>query len=420
MIIEPMLRGALCANAHPDGCVERVRRDIGYVQERTGLTGTNRPRNVLVIGGSSGLGLATRIAASVAADAATINVCQERPGTPNRTATAGWYNTAALEGELSRDGLYARTVLGDAFSDATKEQTAQAIRDDLGTVDLVVYSLAASSRTHPETGRPHRSALKTIGKSFTAKTYDSATGSVDRATVGPALDEEIEDTVTVMGGDDWHRWIDALQVAKVLSPWARTVAFSYVGNTALAPTYRAGTLGRAKEHLESTGRELDARLRPNGGRAVTAVMRAMVTQASQVIPAQTLYTVILGRVMREAGLQEGPIEQAYRLLTTGLYQGGDGPSAGPVRHAVTDELGRLRLDDLELRPDIQEEVDRRLILVDSHTVARFGDPDAYRAESLALNGFGLTGVDYAADTDPIRPLMDPIHVVNGSVRAPRD
>lgn len=419
MIVQPMLRGALCANAHPDGCAERVRRDIAHVRERAKLTGADRPRNVLVIGGSAGLGLATRIAVAGAAGAATLNVCQESPGTPNRTATAGWYNTAALEAELDRTGRYARTVVGDAFSDATKERTVQTIRDDLGTVDLVVYSLAAPRRVHPDTGRTHRSALKSIGQPFTAKTYDSATGKVDWATVEPASDEEIADTVTVMGGDDWRRWMDALQTGGVLAPWARTVAFSYVGNTALAPTYRAGTLGRAKEHLEATGRELDARMRPGGGRAVTAVMRAMVTQASQVIPAQTLYTVVLGRVMREAGLQEGPIEQAYRLLTTGLYPEAVDPAAGPVARALTDELGRLRLDDLELRPDIQQEVDRRLALVDSDSVARLGDPAAHRAESLALNGFGLPGVDYAAATDPVRPLIDPVRVVNGLVRAPR-
>ncbi|MFG3529629.1 enoyl-ACP reductase FabV [Streptomyces sp. NPDC047917] len=413
-----MLRGALCANAHPDGCAERVRRDVAHARRQDRFTGPGRPRNVLVVGGSAGLGLAARIAVSIGAGAATLNVCQESPGTPNRTATPGWYNTVAAEAELEREGHYARTVVGDAFSDATKDRTIQTIRDDLGSVDLVVYSVAAPRRAHPETGRTHRSALKTIERPFSAKTYDSATGKVDRATLDPASEEEIRDTVTVMGGDDWRRWIDALQSADVLAPGARTVAFSYVGNTALAPTYRAGTLGRAKEHLEATGRDLDARLRRVGGRAVTAVMRALVTQASQVIPAQTLYTVLLGRVMREAGLQEGPMEQAYRLLG-GLYPEALDPSAKPVPSVVTDELGRLRLDDLELRPDVQEEVDNRLARVDSDTVGQLGDPAAHRAEALALNGFGLPGVDYTAPTDPVRPLVDPVRVTNGQVRVPR-
>ncbi|MFJ3962846.1 enoyl-ACP reductase FabV [Streptomyces sp. NPDC090036] len=416
MIVSPMLRGSLCANAHPDGCAERVRRDIGYVRERASLTGSDRPRSVLVIGGSAGLGLATRTAAAFGAGAATVNVCQETPGTATRTGTAGWYNTAALEAGLRQAGLYGRTVVGDAFSDAVKEQTAQTIHDDLGQVDLVVYSLAAPRRTDPDTGQVRRSALKTLGTPFTAKTYDSATREVGLATVEAATDQEIEDTVRVMGGDDWRRWIDALGSAGVLAPDVTTVAFSYVGNTGLAPTYRGGTLGRAKEHLEATGRALDARLGATGGRARTAVMRAMVTQASSVIPAQTLYTVLLTRVMLEMGLQEGPIEQAHRLLTKRLYSGSHTRNAGP--HPTTDELGRLRLDDLELRPDVQAEVDRRLALADTANIAELGAPCVHRAESLALNGFGLPGVDYAAHTDPVRALVDPVRVVAGAPLRP--
>ncbi|MFD5112683.1 enoyl-ACP reductase FabV [Streptomyces sp. NPDC058391] len=412
MIVTPMLRGALCANAHPDGCAERVRRDIAYVQRRPELPGTDRPRSVLVVGGSAGLGLATRIAVSFGARAATLNVCLESPGTPTRTGTAGWYNTAALEKESRRAGLYARTVVGDAFSDEAKDRTARTIREDLGTVDLVVYSVAAPRRTDPETGQVRRSALKTLGKPFTAKTFDSSTGTVGLATVEPASDDEVRDTVAVMGGDDWRRWMDTLGRAGVLAPDVTTLAFSYIGNAALAPTYRAGTLGRAKEHLEATGRILDAGLRP-GGRALTAVMRAMVTQASQVIPAQTLYTVVLGQVMSELGLQEGPIEQAHRLLTEQLYPRTDHGMTAGTHRPTTDGLGRLRLDDLELRPDVQAEVDRRLGLADSATIGQLGAPASYRAESLALNGFGLPGVDYAADTDPVRELFNHVRV-NGA------
>ncbi|AXI77272.1 enoyl-ACP reductase FabV [Peterkaempfera bronchialis] len=409
MIVTPMLRGALCANAHPDGCAERVRRDIAYVRGLPKSTGADRPRSVLVIGGSAGLGLATRTAAAFGAGAATVNVCQESPGTATRTGTAGWYNTAALESELLRAGLYGRTVVGDAYSDSVKELTARTIRDDLGRVDLVVYSLAAPRRTDPVTGRVRRSALKTLGTPFSAKTYDSVSREVGWGTVEAATEQEIEDTVSVMGGDDWRRWIDALGTAGVLAPDVTTLAFSYIGNAGLAPTYRGGTLGLAKEHLEATGRELDQVLRGTGGRAVTAVMRAMVTQASSVIPAQTLYTVVLSRVMLDMGLQEGPIEQAHRLLTQHLYPGPREHSALPT----TDDRGRLRLDDLELRPDVQAEVDRRLALADTANVGELGAPREYRAESLALNGFGLPGVDYTADTDPVRALADHIRVVNG-------
>ncbi|MFE0173438.1 enoyl-ACP reductase FabV [Streptomyces sp. NPDC059002] len=412
MIIEPMTHGSLCVNAHPDGCARRVRDDIAYVRARPLPPGAGRPRSVLVIGGSAGLGLATRLVAAVGLGAATLNVCRETPGSPGRTGSPGWYNTAALEGELARIGRYGRTVVGDAFSDAVKERTARAVRDDLGQVDLVVHSLAAPRRTHPETGRTHRSAIKPLGAPFTAKTYDSATGQVGRATLEPASDEEVRDTVAVMGGDDWRRWLDVLGDAGVLAPDVTTVAFSYVGNTALAPTYRAGTLGRAKEDLEATARALDARLGPTGGRAVAAVMRAMVTQASRVIPAQTLYTVVLGRVMRERGLDEGPVAQAHRLLGEHLYP-------GPGRRSGTDELGRLRLDDRELSPDVQAEVDRRLALVDDASIGRLGDPDTYHAQCLALNGFGLPGVDYSAPTDPVRDLTEPIHVAPSAPDRPR-
>ncbi|MFG2298608.1 enoyl-ACP reductase FabV [Streptomyces sp. NPDC048603] len=419
MIITPMLRGSLCANAHPDGCAERVRSQIRYVRDRPPLTGADRPRNVLVIGGSAGLGLATRIAAGFGSGSATLNVCQESPGTARRTGTAGWYNTVAVEAELARAGLYGRTVLGDAFGDAAKEHTAQTVRDDLGQVDLVVYSLAAPRRTDPVTGRTYRSALKTVGDPFTAKTYDPASGEVGWATVEPATEQEMADTVSVMGGDDWRRWIDALDAAGVLAPDVTTVAFSYVGNARLAPTYRGGTLGLAKEHLEATGRDLDAALRQRGGRALTAVMRAMVTQASSVIPAQTLYTVVLTRVMLEMGLQEGPVEQAHRLLTKRLYPGTDQRLPTGDRHPTTDGLGRLRLDDLELRPDVQAEVDRRLALATTGTIGELGAPCVHRAESLALNGFGVASVDYGADTDPVRDLVDPVRVTDAGVRSDR-
>ncbi|GLZ32250.1 enoyl-[acyl-carrier-protein] reductase [NADH] [Lentzea sp. NBRC 105346] len=392
MIVEPVLRRAVCVTAHPDGCAERVRQAIDQVK----VLGTfNGPARVLVIGSSAGLGLSTRIAAAFGGGASTIGVCLERPGTPGRTGTAGWYNSAALEEELAASGHFGRTVIGDAFADRTKAETVSLIRSTLGQVDLVVYSLAAPTRTDPVTGHVHRSSIKTIGTPYTDKSFDADTGEVRVATMPAATDPEIAQTVAVMGGDDWARWITALQDGDVLAPGADTVAFTYVGGEFLAETYRLGTLGRAKEHLEATARLLDDRLTGTGGRAHAVAARALITQASRVMPFPALYTLLLSKVTRDRGLAENLVDQAHRLLAGFLY----GP--GPLR---TDEERRIRLDDRELLPEVQADLRRRWELVDSSNLALLGDLDGYLRESLALHGFGVPGVDYLAETDPVRDI----------------
>ncbi len=380
------------ATAHPDGRRLLVRRAAAAVRQRGPVPG---PRSVLVIGASSGLGMAVRLASAFGSGAATVGVCLERPGAPNRTGTAGWYNAAAVEEELETADLPGRTVVGDAFDDEVKERTARLVAEEFGGVDLVVHSLAAPRRTDPVTGRVHRSVIKTVGEPFTEKAFDTSTGSVRQLTTPAATPEETADTVRVMGGHDWARWIDVLDRAGALRRGVRTVAFSYIGAPWLAPTYRDGTLGRAKQHLEDTARSLDRRLDPHEGRAQAAVMRALVTPASQVMPVQALYTLLLSRVTREAGLAEHTGDQARRLLDH-LYH-------GPL--APIDPQDRIRLDDIELREDIQAEVRRRWDKVhDAATLAELGDLDAYRRLTEQLHGFGVAGVDYAADTNPVRPI----------------
>ncbi|MEV8535745.1 enoyl-ACP reductase FabV [Streptomyces sp. NPDC051211] len=392
MIIEPVRRGSVWATAHPEGRRTLVRRAVEAVRHRGPVPG---PRSVLVIGASSGLGMAVRLASAFGSGASTVGVCLERPGAPNRTGTAGWYNAATVEEELVAAGLPGRTVLGDAFDDEVKERTARLVAEEFGGVDLVVHSLAAPRRTDPVTGRTHRSVIKTIGEPFTEKAFDASTGSVRELTTPAATPEEIADTVHVMGGDDWARWIDVLDRHGALRRGAGTVAFSYIGPPWLAPTYRDGTLGRAKQHLESTARTLDRRLAAHGGRARAAVMRALVTPASQVMPVQALYTLLLTRVTREAGLSESTGDQARRLLDH-LY-------GEPL--APTDPRDRIRLDDIELRPDVQAEVRRRWEKVhDAATLAELGDLDAYLRLTRQLHGFGVDGLDYAADTDPVRAI----------------
>lgn len=390
MIIEPVTRGLLCATAHPDGCTRRVRADVHRARTHPRICG---PRAALVIGCSAGLGLAARMTAAFGFGAATIGVCLERPGGPQRSGTAGWYNTAALETELALAGLRGRTVIGDAFSDSVKTQTARVIRDELGQVDLVVYSIAAPRRAG--VGESYRSVLKTIGAPFTDKSYDPVSGEVVTATMPVASLREIRDTVAVMGGDDWLRWVETLHTAGVLAPDVTTVAFSYVGNSWLAPTYRGATIGRAKEHLEWTAHLIDEALRPTGGRAYSAVMRALITQASSALAIQNLYAILLQRVACEMGLHETTLDQTYRLFADRLY-------GGPP--LAVDEEGRIRLDDWELQPEVQLEVQRRWKTVETENLTELGAVDTYRAETLAQYGFGLSDVDYTRGTDPVREI----------------
>ncbi len=393
MIVSPMMRGFVCANAHPAGCARTVDDAIAQTRRQP----VPAPARVLVIGASGGLGFAVRTAAAFGGGARTVGVALERPGTPARTATAGWYRSARFHERAAELGLQAWTLMGDAFGDEVKRATIELIRAELGAVDLVVYSVAAPRRTDPVSGANHRSFIKTIGAPFGAKGYDVGADQVRPMTLEPATPDEIAQTVAVMGGDDWSRWLDALLAAGVLADRARSVAFSYVGTPLLAPTYRAGTLGAAKDDLEATALRWDARLREAcGGGAQVAVMKALVTQASVVIPMSMLYTMLLYRVLAEHGLDEAPLEQAQRLLGEGLSSEVLSGAAPPL-----DERGRVRLDDRELRSDVQAEIARRWDAVDSDNLAELGDKDRVLADVMKLYGFGVEGVAYDTEVDPV-------------------
>ena len=389
MIIKPKFRGFICTTAHPAGCAKQVQNQIDYVQSRPKI---DRPKKVLVIGSSTGYGLASRIVAAFGCGADTIGVFFEKPSVKNRTATAGWYNTAAFEKEARKAGLVAESINGDAFSKEIKEQTIEKIKNRLGgKVDMVVYSLAAPRRVHPETGETFHSVLKPIGKPFTNKAVDFHSGNVSEMTIEPATEKEVHDTIQVMGGEDWQMWMDALKEADVLAEGVTTIAYSYIGPELTFPIYREGTVGKAKDHLEKTAHELDAKLKDLGGRAFVSVNKALVTQSSAAIPIVPLYISILYKVMKEKGLHEDCIMQMYRLFSERLYQGGEVP---------VDEKGRIRIDDLEMKPEVQQAVMEQWKLIDSATLEEISDIEGYRRDFFQLFGFETEGVDYDQEVDP--------------------
>ncbi|MFP4425876.1 MAG: enoyl-ACP reductase FabV [Spirochaetaceae bacterium] len=388
MIIKPMIRNNICMNAHPDGARALVREQIEYVRQQEGVEG---PKRVLVIGGSTGYGLATRIAVTYASGAGTLNVAYENPAKGSRTATIGWYNTEAFEARAKKDGYLAESFFGDAFSHEMKDKTIERIRELFGTVDLVVYSLASGVRVDPDTGERYTSVLKPIGEAYESKSVDTKEGEIRDVRVEPADEEEIERTVKVMGGEDWQLWIDRLLEAGVLAEGAMTVAYSYIGPELTRPLYRDGTIGRAKEHLEATARELTSKLSAIGGNAFVSINKAIVTRASAVIPVVSLYLAILYRVMKDKGLHEGAIEQMYRLLKERLYASAEVP---------TDDEGRIRVDDLEMRDDVQEEVARLWEEVDGDNLEELTDVEGMRTEFLHIHGFGFESVDYEKDVEP--------------------
>jgi len=393
MVIKPKIRGFICTTAHPDGCAAHVRQQIDYVRQKGALAGL--PKRVLVIGSSTGYGLASRIVPAFAGGAATLGIFFEKESEADRTGTAGWYNSVAFEKEAQAAGLYAKSINGDAFSDAIKEQAIATIKADLGQVDAVIYSLASPRRTHPKTGVTHKSTLKPIGAAFTNKTVDTDKGLVNEVTIEPATDQDVADTVAVMGGEDWEMWIDALDRAGVLADGATTVAYSYIGPTLTWAIYRNGTIGRAKEDLEATAARLDARLAAKGGRALVSVNKALVTQASSAIPVVPLYISLLYKVMKADGSHEGCIEQIQRLFAERL---------APGASLQLDEAGRVRLDDWEMRDGIQNAVAGLWTKVTTENLGELSDIAGYRAEFLKLFGFGLPGVDYEADVNPLAPL----------------
>ena len=398
MIIEPRIRGFICMTAHPGGCAAHVTEQIDYVRSRPAVTG---PRRVLVIGASTGYGLASRVTAAFAGNADTVGVFFERPATRRRTASAGWYNSAAFERQAAAAGRGAWSINGDAFSNEVREQTLALVAERLGQVDLVIYSLASPRRIHPDTGAAFNSVLKPIGAPYRGATIDPASGEVTTVTIDPADDAEIDATVAVMGGDDWRRWTDGLHAAGLLAPGCLNLAFTYVGPSFTHAIYRAGTIGRAKEHLERTARELDAAL---PARSLVSVNKALVTQASAAIPVIPLYLMLLFRSMKQRGTHEDAIQQIYRLFADRLYGGSGGGGGGGGGEIPTDAQGLVRLDDREMDPEVQREVRERFERfaagAGGQAVTELADLEGYRNSFLRLFGFGLPGVDYAADADP--------------------
>jgi enoyl-[acyl-carrier protein] reductase/trans-2-enoyl-CoA reductase (NAD+) len=388
MIIQPKVRGFICTTAHPAGCAAEVARQAEHCRGLE-IAGEG-PRAALVVGASMGYGLSSRIAAAFGGGAATVGVIFDKPASDKRTATAGWYNTAAFHRLAEEHGLYARSVNGDAFSPEVKRETVETIRRDLGRVDLLVYSIGAPRRTLPD-GTVAKSVLKPIGAPYRNKTIDVESGTVSEVSLEPATAGEVAETVRVMGGEDWEDWVRALREGDALAPEATVLAYSYIGPELTYPVYRRGSIGAAKDHLEATARRLDAELRRHGGRGFVSVNKGVVTQSSSAIPVVPLYISLLFRVMKEKGLHEGTAEQMGRLLADRLYTGGEVP---------VDEEGRIRLDDWEMRQDVQAEVARRWREVSSENVAQLADLAGYRRDFLLLFGFGAQGVDYAADVDP--------------------
>ena len=389
MIVQPKVRGFICTTAHPEGCFKHVGQWIEYVKRQPPLK--KGPTKALIIGASTGFGFASRIVAAFGANAATLGVFFERPADDKRTASAGWYNTAAFEQAAQKAGLYANSVNGDAFSNEIKEQVMETIKKDWGGgVDLVIYSIAAPRRQHPKTGEVYTSVLKPIGNPYQNKTVDVMTGAVKDILIEPATPQEINATEAVMGGEDWEMWIDALLKEKLLAPKAVTVAFTYIGPEITHPVYRQGTIGKAKEHLEATANKLNKKMQSAmNGRAFISVNKALVTQASSAIPVVPLYISLLYKIMKTKNIHEGCIEQMWRLFSECLYLNG----------VPVDSEGRIRIDDLEMRDDVQNEVAQLWQQVNSENLESISDIRGYRGDFYRLFGFGVNGVDYNKDID---------------------
>jgi enoyl-[acyl-carrier protein] reductase/trans-2-enoyl-CoA reductase (NAD+) len=389
MIVRPKVRGFFCVTAHPAGCAAHIQEQIDQIRNRGPIQ--NGPKRALVIGASTGYGLASRITAAFGSGAGTFGVYYDRPPAEDRPATPGWYNTIAFERAANAGGLYARSLNGDAFSDAIKKQTVDLIGSELGPIDLVVYSVASPRRVHPRTGAIHKSVIKPVGQPYTNKTVDTDLGIVSDITIEPATAEEIADTVAVMGGEDWELWMQALDRAGLLAPGATAVAYSYIGPEVTWPIYRNGTIGLAKEDLERAARRIDAMLKAHGpGRALVSINKALVTQASSAIPVVPLYIAVLYKIMKAQGTHEGCIDQIQRLFSTQLY---NGPAL------AQDDGGRVRLDDREMQPEVQRQIRDIWPRVATENLDELTDIQGYRAEFLKLFGFGLAGVDYDADVD---------------------
>lgn len=389
MKIEPRMRGFICTTAHPAGCAKNVKNQIDYVKSKGAIDGAKR---VLVIGASTGFGLASRITAAFGSNADTIGVFFEKPPSEGKTASPGWYNSAAFENEAKNAGLYAKSINGDAFSDEIKQQTIDLIKADLGQIDLVIYSLASPVRMHPKTGILHRSVLKPIGQNFTNNTVDFHTGKVSQISIAPAEGEDIENTVIVMGGEDWSMWIDALKKSNLLAEGATTVAYSYIGSSLTEAVYRNGTIGMAKNDLENTAFAITKSLNDIGGKAFVSVNKALVTQASSAIPVIPLYISLLYKTMKAIGNHEGCIEQIQRLFADRLYCKDE---------ILLDDKGRIRIDDWEMSTEVQAIVADLWTKATTENLSEIGDLAGYRTDFHNLFGFGVDGIDYEKDSDEL-------------------
>jgi enoyl-[acyl-carrier protein] reductase/trans-2-enoyl-CoA reductase (NAD+) len=390
MIIKPRIRGYICTTAHPVGCAALVDEQIRWTRAQGPIT--SGPRNALVIGGSGGYGLASRIVAAFGAGAGTLCLSFEKEPASDHTATAGWYNNLAFDRAASAKGLYARSLSADAFADATKAQVADIVRSDMGGIDLLVYSLASPVRTDPDTGVLYRSAIKPVNRAVHTKTLNVDKGVVHEIDLAPASDEEIHATVKVMGGEDWERWVTYLQHRRLLREGFRTIAYTYIGSELTWPIYWEATLGKAKEDLDRAAATMRRGLAPLHGDARVAVLKAVVTQASSAIPVVPLYACLLLKVMKHMAVHEDCIRHIDRLFRTRLYDG-----------TLTrfDDVGRVRIDDWELRPDVQAEVRRRWAIVNTDNIAEVSDLAGFRRDFLRIFGFEAGGIDYEADVSPL-------------------
>ena len=389
MVIKPRVRGFMCITTHPTGCAANVQSQIDYVQSNGSLT--NGPKKVLVIGASTGYGLASRITSAFASDAATLGLFFEKEGTEKKPGTAGWYNSAAFHDAAQAKGLYAKSINGDAFSDDVKQITIDTIKADLGQVDLVVYSLASPRRQHPKTGEVHMSTLKPIGKDVVQQGVDTDKGIIKEFAIGQASQEEIDNTVAVMGGEDWQMWISALSDAGVLAPGCKTTAYTYVGEQVTRDIYWDGTIGQAKKDLDLKVIGIRQQIQRVNGDARVSVLKPVVTQASAAIPVMPLYLGLLFKVMKQEGTHEGCIEQIDLLFRESLY--GTKP--------YQDEEGRLRADYKEIEPHVQAEVEKLWANINDENLFEISDMQGYKDEFLRLFGFGIDGVDYDADVNPV-------------------
>ncbi|MDP6969882.1 MAG: trans-2-enoyl-CoA reductase family protein [Gammaproteobacteria bacterium] len=392
MVIKPRVRGFLCTTTHPTGCAANVKSQIEYVKSNG--TVANGPKKVLVIGASTGYGLASRITAAFGSGAATLGLFFEKPGSDKKTGTAGWYNSAAFHQSAEAEGLYAKSINGDAFSDQIKQVTIDTIKADLGQVDMVVYSLASPRRQHPKTGEVYNSTLKPIGKNVVQQGVDTNKNIIKEFSIEAATQDEIDNTVAVMGGEDWQMWIDALQAADVLAPGCKTTAYTYVGEAVTRDIYWDGTIGAAKKDLDKKVIDIRAAMQAIGGDARVSVLKAVVTQASAAIPVMPLYLGLLFKVMKQQGTHEGCIEQIDLLFRESLY--GDKPHM--------DEVGRLRADYKEIEPQVQHEVEQLWAQINDDNLDDISDMQGYMEEFLRLFGFGVAGVDYDAEVSPIADI----------------